>query len=76
MIELHTEFDLAGLQSASISKAFLSRLDKHLKFESILKYVALPKLTLESDSVDDEDNLNERSVLFYRVCFAHISNDA
>ena len=47
--ERHIEFDLAGLPNPTISSAYLDRLAKHLQFESILKYVALPKLTIESN---------------------------
>ncbi|KAI0969672.1 hypothetical protein F4678DRAFT_473528 [Xylaria arbuscula] len=49
--ERHIEFDLGGLPHATISEDYLDRLSKHLQFESILKYVALPKLTLESNTV-------------------------
>ncbi|KAI0436566.1 hypothetical protein F4803DRAFT_541811 [Xylaria telfairii] len=49
--ERHIEFDLGGLPHATISEDYLERLSKHLQFESILKYVALPKLTLESTVV-------------------------
>ncbi|KAI1878942.1 hypothetical protein JX265_003119 [Neoarthrinium moseri] len=49
--ERHIEFDLGGLPHATISEDYLDRLSKHLQFESILKYVALPKLILESHTV-------------------------
>ncbi|KAI1825479.1 hypothetical protein F4861DRAFT_501270 [Xylaria intraflava] len=49
--ERHIEFDLGGLPHAIISEDYLDRLSKHLQFESILKYVALPKLTVESNTV-------------------------
>ncbi|RFU79743.1 intracellular serine protease [Trichoderma arundinaceum] len=45
--ERHIEFDLGGLPHPSISEDYLKRLSSHLRFESILKYVALPKLTME-----------------------------
>jgi hypothetical protein len=53
--ERHIDFDLAGLRTPKISNAFLKRLAKHLRFESILKYVALPKLALE-DLEDVEEH--------------------
>jgi hypothetical protein len=46
--ERHIEFDLGGLPHANISEDYLDRLSKHLRFESTLKYVALPRLTMES----------------------------
>ncbi|KAJ3580497.1 hypothetical protein NPX13_g50 [Xylaria arbuscula] len=49
--ERHIEFDLGGLPHATISEDYLDRLSKHLQFESILKYVALPKLTVELNTV-------------------------
>jgi hypothetical protein len=49
--ERHIEFDLAGLPHATISEDYLNRLQKHLRFERILKYVALPRLTMESPVV-------------------------
>ncbi|PSN59993.1 subtilisin-like protein [Corynespora cassiicola Philippines] len=45
--EKHIEFDLAGLPHTKISKSYLERLSKHLDFETMLKYVALPRLTVE-----------------------------
>ena len=60
MAERHIDFDLAGLRSPSISNAFLKRLAKHPQFESILKYVALPKLALEDQSMDAEDQNQEK----------------
>jgi hypothetical protein len=41
--ERHLDFDLAGLRGTPISQRFLNGLT-HLEFESILLYVALPKL--------------------------------
>jgi hypothetical protein len=41
--ERHLDFDLAGLRGTPISQRFLDGLT-HLEFESILLYVALPKL--------------------------------
>ncbi|KAJ8130648.1 hypothetical protein O1611_g2982 [Lasiodiplodia mahajangana] len=55
LTERHIDFDLAGLRNPAISNAFLKRLAKHLRFESILKYVALPKLELEDYSTDTEE---------------------
>ncbi|QYS95166.1 Subtilisin, putative [Trichoderma simmonsii] len=45
--ERHLDFDLAGLPKPSISQSFLSELGKHIRFESTLKYVALPMLSVE-----------------------------
>ncbi|KAG5789282.1 hypothetical protein H9Q69_011655 [Fusarium xylarioides] len=45
--EKQIEFDLGGLGWDTISDEYLERLSDHLKFESILKYVALPKLAME-----------------------------
>ncbi|KAG5769166.1 hypothetical protein H9Q72_003509 [Fusarium xylarioides] len=45
--EKQIEFDLGGLGRDTISDEYLERLSDHLKFESILKYVALPKLAME-----------------------------
>ncbi|KAI1122612.1 hypothetical protein F5Y10DRAFT_253766 [Nemania abortiva] len=53
--ERHIDFDLAGLRSPSVSRAFLNQLSRHLQFESILKYVALPKLGFNNYSSDIED---------------------
>ncbi|RKL35150.1 hypothetical protein BFJ70_g8008 [Fusarium oxysporum] len=45
--EKQIEFDLGGLGRDTISQEYLDQLSNHLKFESILKYVALPKLIME-----------------------------
>jgi hypothetical protein len=45
--EKQIEFDLGGLGRDTISKEYLEQLSSHLKFESILKYVALPKIVME-----------------------------
>ncbi|KAM0226770.1 hypothetical protein ACHAPO_012087 [Fusarium lateritium] len=45
--EKQIEFDLGGLGRDTISREYLEQLSSHLKFESILKYVALPKLVME-----------------------------
>ncbi|TRX93639.1 hypothetical protein FHL15_005611 [Xylaria flabelliformis] len=45
--ECHIEFDLAGMPDTVIPQAYLDQLALHLKFESILKYVALPALSIE-----------------------------
>ncbi|RBR13229.1 hypothetical protein FVER53590_25652 [Fusarium verticillioides] len=45
--EKQIEFDLGGLGRDTISDEYLEQLSDHLKFESILKYVALPKLAME-----------------------------
>ncbi|KAF4928445.1 Intracellular serine protease [Colletotrichum fructicola] len=46
--EKHIEFDLGGLGRDTITRDYLNQLSKHLQFESILKYVALPKLAMEA----------------------------
>ncbi|PQE32882.1 hypothetical protein CJF32_00001364 [Rutstroemia sp. NJR-2017a WRK4] len=46
--ECHIEFDLAGFPTTVIKDEYLKQLETHLKFESILKYVALPVLSVES----------------------------
>ncbi|KAI0005738.1 hypothetical protein F4779DRAFT_34502 [Xylariaceae sp. FL0662B] len=46
--ERQIEFDLAGMPKPVISRAYLERLEGHVQFESILKYVALPKLTIRT----------------------------
>lgn len=45
--ERHGEFDLAGMPASTIPFSYLEQLGKHLRFESILRYVALPNLTVE-----------------------------
>lgn len=47
-LEKHIEFDLGGLGRDTITRDYLNQLSKHLQFESILKYVALPKLAMEA----------------------------
>ncbi|PNP51064.1 hypothetical protein THARTR1_08292 [Trichoderma harzianum] len=54
--ERDIDFDLSGLPSPTISNAFLKSLSNHLKFESILKYVALPKLALDDPEEIDGEN--------------------
>ncbi|KAK1245963.1 hypothetical protein MKX07_005032 [Trichoderma sp. CBMAI-0711] len=46
--ERHIEFDLGGIPHDEIAEDYLQQLSRHLKFESILKYVALPRLTIEA----------------------------
>ncbi|KAK3399636.1 peptidase S8/S53 domain-containing protein [Sordaria brevicollis] len=43
------EFDLSGLPYTSIDADFLHGLGKVLRFEGLLKYVALPRLTVSGD---------------------------
>ncbi len=43
------EFDLSGLQYSELSTEFLDSLGKVLRFEGLLKYVALPRLTVKDD---------------------------
>ncbi|UKZ68919.1 uncharacterized protein TrAtP1_009937 [Trichoderma atroviride] len=45
--ERDIDFDLSGLPDPTISKSLLKCLSNNLKLESILLYVALPKLTLD-----------------------------
>ncbi|KAK7709645.1 hypothetical protein SLS63_013160 [Diaporthe eres] len=45
--ERHLEFDLAGFPGRSIREDFLLGLQSHIRFESFLRYVALPKLIVE-----------------------------
>jgi hypothetical protein len=47
--ECHIEFDLAGMPKTVVPHAYLDQLALHLKFESILKYVALPTLSIERE---------------------------
>jgi hypothetical protein len=47
--ECHIEFDLVGMPKTAVPHAYLDQLALHLKFESILKYVALPALTIERE---------------------------
>ncbi|KAH6851065.1 peptidase S8/S53 domain-containing protein [Chaetomium sp. MPI-CAGE-AT-0009] len=46
--EREITFDLSGLPRPVISEDYLVRLGKHLKFESVLQYVAIPRLTIET----------------------------
>ncbi|KAF2233516.1 hypothetical protein EV356DRAFT_577549 [Viridothelium virens] len=48
--ERHIEFDIMGFPRPTVSLSYLDQLTGHVKFESILKYVALPNLTLEGPS--------------------------
>ncbi|GAP88740.1 putative peptidase S8 subtilisin kexin [Rosellinia necatrix] len=48
--ERQIEFDLSGLPTKSISEDYLDRLSKHLQFERVLKYVVLPRLTVEASA--------------------------
>ncbi|CAK7226324.1 hypothetical protein SCUCBS95973_006163 [Sporothrix curviconia] len=43
------EFDLSGLPYSTINADFLQGLGKVLKFEGLLKYVALPRLTIQDE---------------------------
>ncbi|KAK3947892.1 hypothetical protein QBC32DRAFT_328222 [Pseudoneurospora amorphoporcata] len=51
------EFDLSGLPYKSINKDFFVRLGSVLHFEGRLKYVALPRLTVENDDDDAIGNM-------------------
>ncbi|RSL79987.1 hypothetical protein CEP51_006902 [Fusarium floridanum] len=46
--ERHIEFDLAGMPRSVVPSSYLEQLANHLRFESILKYVALPNMTIEA----------------------------
>ncbi|KAK1764325.1 hypothetical protein QBC33DRAFT_203355 [Phialemonium atrogriseum] len=59
--ERHIEFDLGGLPHPTISADYLDRLSQHLQFESILKYVALPKVTMETTTVTRKKKKSENS---------------
>ncbi|KAJ3579865.1 hypothetical protein NPX13_g694 [Xylaria arbuscula] len=51
--ERETYFNLSGRSDLTITTAYLEKLARHLKFENVLSYVALPKLTvLEPGSID------------------------
>ncbi|KAI0442366.1 hypothetical protein F4803DRAFT_551238 [Xylaria telfairii] len=51
--ERETYFNLSGRSNLSITNAYLEKLARHLKFESILSYVALPMLSvLDLETVD------------------------
>ncbi|KFY88353.1 hypothetical protein V498_06812 [Pseudogymnoascus sp. VKM F-4517 (FW-2822)] len=54
--ERDIDFDLSGLPNPAISNAFLKNLSNHLRFESILKYVALPKLALDDGEATGGEN--------------------
>ncbi|EWC43894.1 hypothetical protein DRE_01246 [Drechslerella stenobrocha 248] len=47
--ERHIEFDLISLPNRTISTSYLKSLSGHLKFESVLRYVALPQLSVKDD---------------------------
>ncbi|PYI24831.1 hypothetical protein BO99DRAFT_427857 [Aspergillus violaceofuscus CBS 115571] len=48
--DLQIDFDLSGLPLVTIDTNYLDRLSQVLKFESILSYVALPRLSVEEAS--------------------------
>lgn len=54
--ECHIEFDLAGMPNTVIPQAYLDQLALHLKFESILKYVALPAVSIERQTLPSQSN--------------------
>ncbi|KAH8586376.1 hypothetical protein B0O99DRAFT_695557 [Bisporella sp. PMI_857] len=56
--ERHLEFSLSGFPRKTISKDYLSRLAKHLSFESVLACVTLPRLTVENPTEVIGDNEN------------------
>ncbi|KAG8428473.1 hypothetical protein J3459_003895 [Metarhizium acridum] len=48
--ERHINFNLSGLEHPAIKEAYLDRLSRHLRFESVLKQVVLPQITVESSA--------------------------
>lgn len=69
MTERVIEFDLSQLLSSTIDADFLKGLAKVLRFESVLSYVALPRLSIQDDKdlqkyLDDmeiDDTKNEEA---------------
>jgi hypothetical protein len=59
VVERNIDFDLSGLKDQSIPNSYLTGLARHLKFESMLKYVALPRLTLVSDDKSHAGKMNQ-----------------
>ncbi|KAK4149297.1 hypothetical protein C8A00DRAFT_38114 [Chaetomidium leptoderma] len=51
--EHNIDFDLSGLSTKAITQRLLTGLSQHLKFESSLKYVALPRLRLPASITRD-----------------------
>ncbi|KFA55595.1 hypothetical protein S40293_09579 [Stachybotrys chartarum IBT 40293] len=51
--ERHLEFSLSGLRGQTVTNDYLTRLVKHLKFESILTCVSLPSLAFETQPTRD-----------------------
>lgn len=47
-VERATEFDLLGFPRQKITQDYLSSLETHVRFERTLKYVALPRLVVET----------------------------
>jgi hypothetical protein len=56
------EFDLSGLPYSTINADFLTALGKVLRFEGLLKYVALPRLTVEDDELLGTTEINTEEV--------------
>ncbi|KAK4225133.1 hypothetical protein QBC38DRAFT_457589 [Podospora fimiseda] len=52
---LETEFDLSGLPYSTIGYDFLNGLGNVLRFEGLLKYVALPRLSIRKDDIKTEN---------------------
>lgn len=44
------EFDLSGFPRETITENYLTSLETHVRFERTLKYVALPRLTVEASA--------------------------
>lgn len=53
-VERQIDFNLSGRSNVVISRAYLNRLARHLRFESILKYVALPRLDVQLQATDEK----------------------
>ncbi|KAG8420906.1 hypothetical protein J3458_002822 [Metarhizium acridum] len=60
--ERHINFNLSGLEHPAIKEAYLDRLSRHLRFESVLKQVVLPQITVES-SADPGQERSSRYLL-------------
>ncbi|KIW63767.1 hypothetical protein PV04_08745 [Phialophora macrospora] len=72
--ELHIEFDLAGIPNPNIPQAYLEQLANHLRFESILKYVALPRLSIDvpnrlASRVKKDTRLSRRGLTDMKLIF-------
>ncbi|KAK0625338.1 hypothetical protein B0T17DRAFT_270505 [Bombardia bombarda] len=57
--ERHLQFSLSGLRGQTITKDYLKKLVKHLKFESVLTSVSLPSLVFEAQQNDEESQATQ-----------------